>query len=118
VTLFHVVDAGQTLAAFVLRAWRVAAAPMFIFAGCLWGVGLGGGYALAFDVTGWTPAPLRGAPGYWAAASAGLMLATALLMALLARVMRRQKKADAATAAAAAAASAAASPASPTAGSG
>jgi MATE family multidrug resistance protein len=108
VTLFHVVDAGQTLAAFVLRAWRVAAAPMFIFAGCLWGVGLAGGYALAFDVTGRTPAALRGAPGYWAASGAGLLLAAALLLALLWRVMQRQKRSDAAAGANAQAATASA----------
>ncbi len=96
VTLFHIVDAAQTLAAFVLRAWRVATLPMFIFAGSLWGVGLGGGYVLAFDLGGWTPAALRGAPGYWAASTAGLLLAAVLLTALLLRVMRQQKAADAA----------------------
>ncbi len=32
-----------------LRAWRIATAPLFIFVFALWGVGLGGGYLLAFD---------------------------------------------------------------------
>ncbi|MCA0241013.1 MAG: MATE family efflux transporter [Proteobacteria bacterium] len=91
VTLFHVVDAAQTLGAFVLRAYRIATAPMFIFAASLWGLGLGGGYWLAFDVSGLTPAALRGAPGYWAASTAGLTLAAVLLLALVARVMREQK---------------------------
>ena len=90
VTLFHIVDAAQTLAAFVLRAHRIATAPMFIFAGSLWGVGLGGGYIVAFDVGGWTPAALRGAPGYWAAGTAGLTLAALLLLAVVWRVMRAQ----------------------------
>ena len=40
---------------FVLRAYRIATLPMFIFAISLWGVGLGGGYVLAFDLTGLTP---------------------------------------------------------------
>jgi multidrug resistance protein, MATE family len=92
VTLFHVVDAGQALASFVLRAYRIATAPMFIFAASLWGVGLGGGYLLAFNVTGWTPKALLGAPGYWAASTAGLALAMALLLAVVWQVMREQKR--------------------------
>lgn len=91
VTLFHVVDAGQALASFVLRAYRIATAPMFIFAASLWGVGLGGGYVLAFNVTGWTPRSLLGAPGYWAASTAGLALAMTLLLLVVWRVMREQK---------------------------
>ena len=96
VTLFHVVDAGQTLASFVLRAYRIATLPMFIFAGSLWGVGLGGGYLLAFNVGGWTPVGLQGAPGYWAASTAGLTLAALLLLAMVWRVMREQKRSTAA----------------------
>lgn len=86
--LFHVFDAAQTMAAFVLRAWRVASAPMFIFAAALGGVGLGGGYLLAFDVLGDTPLWLQGAPGYWVAGSAGLALAALALVGLLAWVLR------------------------------
>ena len=92
VMLFHIVDAGQALASFVLRAYRIATAPMFIFAASLWGVGLGGGYVLAFNVTGLTPTALQGAPGYWAASTAGLALAMTLLMGVLWKVMREQKR--------------------------
>jgi len=92
VVLFHIADAAQVLASFVLRAWRIATAPMLIFAASLWGVGLGGGYLLAFDVTGLTPPSLRGAPGYWAASTAGLTLAGIGLMALLAWVLRQQRR--------------------------
>lgn len=87
--VFHVADATQTLAASVLRAWHVATRPMLIFAFALGGVGLGGGYLLAFDVGGLSPPALHGAPGFWAAATAGLALAAVLLLALLAVVMRR-----------------------------
>lgn len=92
VTLFHIVDAGQTLASFVLRAYHVTTLPMLIFAASLWGVGLGGGYVVAFDLGGWTPRALLGAPGYWAASTSGLALAALLLGALVARVMREQKR--------------------------
>lgn len=96
VTLFHIVDAGQTLGSLVLRAWRIATLPMIIFAASLWGVGLGGGYLVAFNVGGFTPAALRGAPGYWAASTAGLTLAAVLLLGLVWRVMRQQRLAPAA----------------------
>ena len=102
VAMFHAADAGQSLASFVLRAYRIATVPMFVFAASLWGVGLGGGYLLAFDVTGHTPPALRGAPGYWAASTAGLMLAALTLTAFLAWVLHRQGRAPRPTAGAAA----------------
>ena len=88
--LFHVADAAQIVAAFVLRAWRVATLPLVFYVVALWGVGLGGGHALALDRFGLTPPALAGAPGYWAAATAGLALAAIALAALLTAVLRRQ----------------------------
>jgi multidrug resistance protein, MATE family len=73
--LFHVADAAQTIAAFVLRAWRIATVPLVIYAGSLWGVGLGGGYVLAFNLPGAVPDALQGARGFWVAATCGLVLA-------------------------------------------
>jgi multidrug resistance protein, MATE family len=70
--------------------------PMLIYAGSLWGLGLGGGYLLAFDVSGRTPKALQGAPGYWAASTLGLTVAAVLLMAVVWRVMREQKAASSA----------------------
>ena len=97
--LFHVADAAQTLAAFVLRAWRIATVPLVIYAVLLWGVGLGGGYVLAFDSFGGTPAALRGAPGFWIAATAGLVLAALALSAFLAWVQRHHRGVSAAASA-------------------
>jgi MATE family multidrug resistance protein len=51
-------------------------------------VGLGGGYLLAFNVGGQVPAAMQGAPGYWIAATAGLVVAAVLLTAFMARVLR------------------------------
>ncbi|MFO1337152.1 MAG: MATE family efflux transporter [Burkholderiaceae bacterium] len=81
--VFHIADAAQTIAAFVLRAWRIATVPMFIYASSLWGVGLVGGYTLAFDLTGHAPGALHGAPGFWAAATVGLVSAGLALVALM-----------------------------------
>jgi MATE family multidrug resistance protein len=83
VVVFHLADAVQTIAAFVLRAWRIATLPMFIYAGTLWGMGLVGGYTLAFNLLGNTPAALQGAPGFWAAATSGLVVAGFALAALM-----------------------------------
>jgi MATE family multidrug resistance protein len=95
VALFHTGDALQTVAAFVLRAWRVATVPLVIYAVLLWGVGLGGGFALAFGRG-------VGAPGFWTAATAGLWLAGLLLSAYLAWMLRRQRHPAAAAGATAA----------------
>jgi multidrug resistance protein, MATE family len=86
--LFHVADAAQTIVAFVLRAWRIAVVPMVIYAGTLWGVGLGGGYALAFNLSGSVPAPMQGAPGFWMASTAALVLASLALTLFMAWVLR------------------------------
>ena len=90
--VFHVADAAQTVAAFVLRAYKVATVPMLIYVGALWGVGLGGGYQLAFNVSGSVPAGLQGAPGFWFAATAGLVLAGTGLSAFMAWMFQRQRQ--------------------------
>lgn len=89
VVVFHLCDALQTIAAYVLRAWRIATVPMFIYAGSLWGIGLAGGYTVAFDLVGLTPASLRGAPGFWAASTCGLVAASIALMLLMKLVLKR-----------------------------
>ncbi len=63
-----------------------------IHAAALWGVGLGAGYVLAFDTTGLTPPALRGAPGYWAALTAGVTLAAIALVALLGWVLAARRR--------------------------
>ena len=86
--LFHTADAVQCIAAFVLRAWHIATLPVVIYALSLWLVGLGGGFALAFNVGGEVPAALHGARGFWVAATAGLVVAAAGLSLFLRWVMR------------------------------
>ena len=95
VWVFHVGDAGQTLAAFVLRAHKISTAPLLIYAGAIWGVGMGGGYFLAFGHADWVPDSLRGAPGFWSAATAGLVTAAAALSGFLAFVHRQEARASA-----------------------
>ncbi|HEX2011817.1 MAG TPA: MATE family efflux transporter [Roseateles sp.] len=92
VWLFHMGDAAQTLAAFVLRAHHIATAPMVIYALAIWGVGIGGGYWLAFGDAPWVPSWLHSASGFWGAATAGLLLAATGLSAYLAAVHRAEAR--------------------------
>ncbi len=91
VALFHAADAVQTLVAFVLRAWRIATLPMVIYVLALWGVGLGGGYWLAFGGDAATPAAWHGARGFWIASTTGLTTAALALTGLMVWVMARQR---------------------------
>lgn len=89
VALFHVADAGQTISAFVLRAYRIATVPLIINAMALWGVGLGGGYLLAFGLPD-SAGQLLGARGFWLAATGGLVLTALGLVLFLGWVLRQQ----------------------------
>jgi MATE family multidrug resistance protein len=91
-TVFHVADAAQTIAAFVLRAYKIATVPVVIYVAALWGVGLAGGYVLAFNLPGTVPPALQGAPGFWVASTAGLVLAALALSVFMIWMMRRQRR--------------------------
>lgn len=88
--LFHTADAVQALTAAVLRGYKVATSPMLIYIAALWGVGLAGGWLLAFNAGGVVPAALHGARGFWVASTAGLVVASAGLTALMAWTMRQR----------------------------
>jgi len=92
IAFYQVFDALQVTAAFILRAYRIAFWPMLIYAGSLWGVGLGGGYLMGFNVLGNTPTFLQGANGFWAGNSISLGLAACLLLYLFRRTAERYEK--------------------------
>lgn len=89
--LCHVADAAQTVAAFALRAWHITTLPMVIYALALWGIGLSGGYVLAFNAPADWPAAVRGANGFWVAATVGVTLAALALSGLLRHTTLRAK---------------------------
>ncbi len=91
VAVFHVGDAAQTIAAFVLRAYKITTISMLIYVGAMWGVGLGGGYTLAFNLPGNVPVGLQGAPGFWMASTTGLVLSGLALSAVLMWVVRQRR---------------------------
>ena len=92
IAFYQVFDALQITAAFILRAYRIAFWPMVIYAGSLWGVGLGGGYLMGFNVLGNTPEFLQGANGFWAGNSLSLGLAACFLLYLFRRAAERYEK--------------------------
>ena len=92
IAFYQIFDALQVTAAFILRAYRIAFWPMLIYAGSLWGVGLGGGYLMGFNVLGNTPTFLQGANGFWAGNSISLGLAACLLLFLFRKTAERYEK--------------------------
>jgi len=92
IALFHVADSVQTVAIFVLRCYRVTLVPMLVYCLLLWGVGLAGGYVLAYRGLGrW--AAQHSPTAFWQAATVGLALTAVAVHLLLrwtsARVARR-----------------------------
>jgi multidrug resistance protein, MATE family len=92
IAFYQIFDALQVSAAFILRAYRIAFWPMLIYALSLWGVGLGGGYMLGFNITGNVPLALQGASGFWAANSISLGVAAVFLLYLFKRTAVRFQK--------------------------
>ena len=84
---YHLGDATQALCVFVLRCYRVAVAPLVAYCVLLWGVGLLGGYALAYHGAG--PWPAQHSPAaFWAASSVALALLACVLPLILWRTVR------------------------------
>jgi len=100
VALFHLFDSLQTQCGFILRAYKVATAPMVVYLVTMWGVGLGGGYWLTYlsprhTVFAAFSGSTGGALGFWVAGFASLVLATLGLALLLNRVWRLERLAPA-----------------------
>lgn len=91
VAAYHVADALQTLCIFVLRSYRITLAPLLVYGVLLWGLGLYGGYRLAYQ--GWAGwGPLHSPAAFWGASAAALALAALVLVALLLAVLRVSRR--------------------------
>jgi MATE family multidrug resistance protein len=87
VACYHLGDATQVLCVFVLRSYRVAVAPLVAYCVLLWGVGVVGGYELAYRGVGvW--APLRSPSAFWMASTVALGLLAIILPLILWRSVR------------------------------
>lgn len=90
VALYHIADAMQALCVFLLRSFGVATRPLVVYCVLLWGVGLGGGYLLAYRGLGPWP-PLQTPAAFWGAGGVALALTAAAFTALLWRVVRSHR---------------------------
>jgi MATE family multidrug resistance protein len=95
VAVYHLGDAMQAVCAFLLRCYRITLTPLLLYGVTLWGLGLLGGYTLAYKGIGSFP-PIPTAASFWAASSAGMTLVALSLAALLGYAVRRSLKAPAA----------------------
>ena len=90
--VYHLGDAAQAMCVFVLRCYRVAVAPLVAYSLLLWGIGLAGGYALAYAGAGpW--APLQSPAAFWMAAAGALALLAVILPLILWRAVRAYRPA-------------------------
>ncbi|WP_300341911.1 MATE family efflux transporter [Accumulibacter sp.] len=83
VALYQLFDAVQTIAAHALRGYKITFVPMLVHLVCFWGIGLFGGWWLAFHAR----QPM-GAAGFWLASLLGLVLASLLLGEVLRRAVQ------------------------------
>lgn len=82
IALYQFFDAVQTVAAYSLRGYKVTFAPMLVHTVAFWGVGLFGGWWLAFRA----PQPM-GVEGFWLASLASLIVAALAIGGLLWRAL-------------------------------
>ena len=88
VAAYHLADAVQSLCVFVLRCYRVTVAPLLVYCLLLWGLGLAGGYRLAYRGMG--PVAAQASPAaFWVASALALALTAAIFTAILWRAVKR-----------------------------
>ena len=91
-SLYHLGDSAQALFVFVLRCYRVAVAPLVAYCVLLWGVGLSGGYLLAYRGIG--PLPAQHSPvAFWQASTLALALLAPILLLILWRAVHAARPA-------------------------
>jgi MATE family multidrug resistance protein len=94
VAVYHLADAVQALSVFILRCYRVTAAPLLVYCALLWGLGLGGGYLLAYRGAG-ALGPLATPMAFWVTSAVALALTALIFVAILWRAARRGPRAAA-----------------------
>ncbi|MEO6973864.1 MAG: MATE family efflux transporter [Rhodoferax sp.] len=87
VAAYHLADAVQTLCVFVLRCYRVTVVPLLVYCVLLWGLGLTGGYLLAYHGVGSVSA-IASPITFWATSAVALALTAAIFAAILWTVQR------------------------------
>jgi MATE family multidrug resistance protein len=96
ITLYHLTDAVQVFCVFTLRSYGITLLPLITYTVLLWGVGLAGGYAVAYLGVGTTHlqwlvphSPIA----FWQTSSFALAITTIVLLSVLWRAAYRSTKA-------------------------
>ncbi len=89
--VYHLVDGLQALGVFILRCFRITLAPFLIYGVLLWGLGLYGGYRLAYAGLGPWPA-LQTPAAFWMAGATALALAALAFWLMIWQVLRRERR--------------------------
>jgi multidrug resistance protein, MATE family len=90
VSIFIVFDSLQAVGLFVLRCFRITVAPLIIYGVLLWGMGLMGGYRLAYvGIHGWGPLQMPAA--FWMSNTLALAFTAVLFWLMLLLLTRRQQ---------------------------
>ena len=79
---YHLFDATSAIAVSALRGYKKTVVPMLCNIVALWGLGLAGGYVLAFG------SPQMGAAGFWIGATAGVLIGSILIVMYFLRISR------------------------------
>jgi MATE family multidrug resistance protein len=91
VASFHLFDGLQALGVFVLRCFRITLTPLLVYAVLLWGLGLYGGYQLAYVGSDSWPA-LQTPAAFWMASTAALFMTAVIFWLLIWQIIRRTKR--------------------------
>ena len=86
--VYHAADGTQTVCAFLLRSWYVTLTPLLVYAVLLWGVGLWGGYLLAYQGIG-SIAAMHTPQAFWIAGTVAIAAVALVFLAIFARATRK-----------------------------
>ncbi len=93
VAFYHVADATQALCAFLLRCYRITITPLALYGVLLWGLGLYGGYRLAYVGVAGIGAT-QSAASFWTASTMALGLVALCLLLVLWVAVRKSLRTD------------------------
>jgi MATE family multidrug resistance protein len=100
-TLYHVADAVQVFCVFTLRCYGITVLPLITYTVLLWGLGLAGGYGVAygagFEIPGLTWLTPQSPIAFWQTGSLALYVTTAVLLPVLWRAAYRPSQGTALT---------------------
>ena len=73
----------------MLRSYRITVAPLVVYCVLLWGLGLGGGYLVAYSDTGVWSSMAASPTAFWACSALALLVTAAAFMVMLAKAAAR-----------------------------